>query len=125
METAPPNRELRAMALSGAIGIVCWIMAVRLGRPDQAWPVVALPALTWAYTRFPEGFWQGGTRPGTALIIASLVFGAATAVFFGFYLPLWQGARPAFLTVPIWFWWFAAGIGVVRGWVAYARARFS
>lgn len=125
METAPPSRRIRAVAFAGAIGIACWLLAVRLGRPSQVWPVVALPAIVWVYGRFPEGFWRGKERPGTMLTVTSLAFGAATVVFFARYVPAWHGPQPAFLTVPIWFWWFAAGIGVVRGWVAYARARFS
>ncbi len=47
METVPPNREMRAVALAGAVGVACWLLAVRSGHPDQVWPVVALPALTW------------------------------------------------------------------------------
>lgn len=116
---------LRAVALADAVGVACWLLAVRSGHPDQVWPVVALPALTWVYMRFPEGFWRGGEQPGTMLTVASLAFGAATLFLFTRYIPIWQGPRPAFLTVPVWFWWFAAGVGVVRGWVAYLRDKVS
>ena len=93
METVPPNREMRAVALAGAVGVACWLLAVRSGHPDQVWPVVALPALTWVYMRFPEGFWRGGEQPGTMLTVASLAFGAATLFLFTRYIPIWQGPR--------------------------------
>lgn len=38
------------------------------------------------------------------LTVASLAFGAATFFLFTRYIPIWQGPRPAFLTVPVWFW---------------------